>query len=51
MIWFAIIWLVVGALAAVLFGLMAHPQQVSADTIKARTDADRAEHKNHVLAH
>lgn len=33
MIWFAMIWLVTGSLAAILFGVMAHESQVSADTL------------------
>jgi hypothetical protein len=51
MIWFAIIWLVAGSLAAILFGIMARQSQVPAGTLGKKPEADGAQHKNHVPAH
>lgn len=54
MIWFAIIWLAVGTVAAVLFGLMAHRSQSSAvilkESPKTRSNADSVPHKDHIPA-
>ncbi len=50
MIWFAIIWLVAGFLAAILFGIMAHQSQVPTSTLRERPEADGVQHKNHVTA-
>ena len=50
MIWFAIIWLVAGSLAAILFGIMAHQSQVSTGSLGEKPEADGAQHKNHVTA-
>jgi hypothetical protein len=47
MIWFAIIWLAVGSVAAILFGLMTHQSRVPF----ARPDTDRAPHEDHIATH
>ena len=51
MIWFAIIWLAVGSVAAILFGLMAHRSQVALERSDSLIDADTVTHKDHIPAH
>lgn len=54
MIWFAIIWLAVGTVAAILFGLMAQRSPSSAviprESPKSRSNTDSVPHKDHVPA-
>lgn len=54
MIWFAIIWLAVGTVTAILFGLMAHRFQSSTvipkDTTISHGNTDPASNKVHVPA-
>lgn len=51
MIWFAIIWLAVGSVAAILFGLMAHRSQVALERLDTLSDADSVPHKDQIPAH
>lgn len=54
MIWFAIIWLAVGTVTAILFGLMAHKSQSSTviprDNPKSHGNTDPVSNKDHVPA-